>query len=156
MLRFLLPWMRNRKLSLAYRVGMTAAMVGIVSYGILWRDLNAIPLALILAFVALIVHLSEKNVGTKQDREWEEAEEEFWRNYDDPFAFFSSDNEPASQPESPPDPLKVLGLEPGATKEEIRSAYRAICLACHPDTNGGGGNPTRFRSATEAYHALTR
>lgn len=35
------------------------------------------------------------------------------------------------------DPYKVLGVEPCATKEEIRSAYRARVRDAHPDRTGG-------------------
>jgi DnaJ-class molecular chaperone len=34
------------------------------------------------------------------------------------------------------DPYQVLGLAPGATKEEVEAAYRAAAKAAHPDQGG--------------------
>ena len=34
------------------------------------------------------------------------------------------------------DPCKVLGVQPGATKKEIKAAYRKMALTVHPDSNG--------------------
>ncbi|MFN3678328.1 J domain-containing protein [Thermosynechococcus sp.] len=28
---------------------------------------------------------------------------------------------------------EILGLQPGASKAEIKQAYRRLCLECHPD-----------------------
>ena len=51
--------------------------------------------------------------------------------------------------------LRALGLEPGASKEEIRSAYRRIARDNHPDKSPGDeAAATRFRAAAEAYRAL--
>ena len=157
LLKALVPWLQNRRVSPVYRIGMTAAAAAVVGYGIAGRTWNAIPLAVILCLVALLVHISSKNARDEadQDSDWERAEEEFWSRYNNTGAYFSEDGEQVAKPEDAADPLAVLGLDAGASREEIRSAYRAICLACHPDTNGGRGDPARFRSATDAYHALT-
>ena len=40
------------------------------------------------------------------------------------------------------DPYAVLGLNPQATQEEIRRAYRALMRQNHPDTRVRGGDPT--------------
>tara|TARA_R100000808_G_C2140463_1_gene148288 strand:- start:277 stop:924 length:648 start_codon:yes stop_codon:yes gene_type:complete len=50
------------------------------------------------------------------------------------------------------DPYKVLGLNPGASKDEIKKAYRKLALENHPDH---GGNEDRFKQINEAYSILT-
>ena len=41
-----------------------------------------------------------------------------------------------SEPIEPFDPFVVLGLAPGATRADVRRAYRARALAIHPDVAG--------------------
>ena len=49
-------------------------------------------------------------------------------------------------------PFAVLGLpaRPDLTDEQVRSAWRAIAAATHPD-RPGGGNPARYAAASAAY-----
>jgi hypothetical protein len=49
---------------------------------------------------------------------------------------------------------KVLGLSPGATKKQIKSAYRQLALKYHPDRNKSAGAARRFQEITEAYDYL--
>ena len=49
------------------------------------------------------------------------------------------------------DPHFVLGLAPGATRDEVRSAWRSASKRLHPDL---GGDAAAFREAFEAYQAL--
>ena len=51
------------------------------------------------------------------------------------------------------DPWAVLGLEPGASQEEVRRAWRAAAARCHPDR---GGDPEEFRVAKAAYEFLSQ
>lgn len=53
--------------------------------------------------------------------------------------------------------LRVLGLAPGASREEIRNAYRALCARYHPDVSAGadGPEPTKFLEVQQAYWILT-
>jgi DnaJ-class molecular chaperone len=46
----------------------------------------------------------------------------------------------------------VLGISPGATPEQIRSAYRKKAKNLHPDRVGGGCEP--FQAVQEAYEVL--
>lgn len=46
----------------------------------------------------------------------------------------------------------VLGIKFGASKEEIKRAYRKMAHKYHPDKKGG--DATRFKRANEAYEAL--
>ncbi len=51
--------------------------------------------------------------------------------------------------------LAVLGLVPGATRDEINQAFRSLALDTHPDLQGNGQTETAFAQLTEAYHFLT-
>lgn len=54
------------------------------------------------------------------------------------------------------DYYEVLGLEKGASEEEITKAYRKQALKYHPDRNPGDkGAEEKFRDATEAYEVLS-
>lgn len=44
--------------------------------------------------------------------------------------------------------LAVLGLKAGASKEEVKAAYRRMARQHHPDC---GGDPTRFKEIQAAY-----
>ncbi|NLL37600.1 MAG: J domain-containing protein [Fretibacterium sp.] len=49
--------------------------------------------------------------------------------------------------------LNILGLAPGATSAEIRSAFRSLARSCHPDVLGGRG-AFRFQQISGAYSFL--
>jgi len=54
------------------------------------------------------------------------------------------------------DPYIVLGLQRGASAEDIKRAYRKLSLQHHPDRNGGSAESTAmFQKITEAYEKLT-
>jgi len=46
----------------------------------------------------------------------------------------------------------ILGVDPDATRDEIKLAYRNKAKALHPDHYGGGSEP--FRAVQEAYEVL--
>lgn len=50
------------------------------------------------------------------------------------------------------DPYRVLGINPGATEDEIKKAYRRLASKHHPDK---GGDTKRFQEIQSAYDALT-
>ena len=50
------------------------------------------------------------------------------------------------------DPRAVLGVGPGATWAEIKSAYRRLALQHHPDRPGG--DAAMFRKIQAAYEVL--
>ena len=55
------------------------------------------------------------------------------------------------------DPYQVLGIQRGASDEEIKKAYRAQCKRWHPDLNPN--DPTaeeHFKEVQAAYDAITR
>jgi len=61
-----------------------------------------------------------------------------------------------SQPTPGWDPHAVLGVRPGATRAEIRRAYRRLAKLYHPDANGGDATfAERFKEVQRAYEVLT-
>jgi DnaJ family protein A protein 2 len=46
----------------------------------------------------------------------------------------------------------VLGVEDGATMQEVKKAYKKLAMVHHPDK---GGDEERFKQITEAYQELT-
>ena len=51
--------------------------------------------------------------------------------------------------------LEVLGLQPGVTEKEIKSAYRRLAKKYHPDVNPGEDAKRKFIEINEAYNFLT-
>ena len=50
----------------------------------------------------------------------------------------------------------VLGIPRGASKEDIKKAYRKLALKYHPDkTKGDSASEEKFKEASEAYHILS-
>jgi molecular chaperone DnaJ len=53
------------------------------------------------------------------------------------------------------DYYEVLGVEKGATKDDIKKAYRKLAIQYHPDKNPGNKQAEeKFKEATEAYEIL--
>jgi hypothetical protein len=52
------------------------------------------------------------------------------------------------------DYYKVLGLSPGASSKQIKTAYRKLALKYHPDRNNTSGAKQKFQEITEAYDYL--
>lgn len=51
------------------------------------------------------------------------------------------------------DYYKILGVERGASEEEIKKAFRKLAHAYHPDKSGG--DEAKFKEASEAYAVLS-
>lgn len=49
----------------------------------------------------------------------------------------------------------ILGVEPGATQEEIKRAFRALAKKYHPDVNDAPNAAAMFRLISEAYDVLS-
>lgn len=50
-------------------------------------------------------------------------------------------------------PYEVLGVNQGATEEEIKKAYKRLCVKHHPDNNNGERG--MFDDIQKAYKMLT-
>lgn len=57
-------------------------------------------------------------------------------------------------------PYSVLGVDPGATDEEIKKAYRALSRKYHPDANINNPNKVqaeeKFKEVQQAYEQIMR
>jgi len=52
------------------------------------------------------------------------------------------------------DYYKVLGVEPGADSQSIKTAYRKLARKYHPDVNSGKDSEEKFKEIAEAYEVL--
>ncbi len=56
------------------------------------------------------------------------------------------------------DPYKILGLSPGASKDEVKKAYRRLSRIYHPDANMNNPNKEqaeeRFKEVQQAYKMI--
>jgi DnaJ-class molecular chaperone len=53
------------------------------------------------------------------------------------------------------DYYKILGLQKGATDDDIKKAYRKMALKFHPDKNKTAGAEDKFKEIAEAYEVLS-
>ena len=54
------------------------------------------------------------------------------------------------------DPYEVLGVEPDATEQQIKKAFRALARELHPDVNAHDpAGEEKFKEAAEAYEILS-
>lgn len=49
----------------------------------------------------------------------------------------------------------MLGLEPGASEDEVKKAYRKLALQNHPDKNGAPEAKAKFQQISAAFKRIT-
>lgn len=76
---------------------------------------------------------------------WLDANRAGWREY------FAGEAQPDTPSSSDPltDAYAVLGLEPGATEEQIRTAHRELMKAVHPDHGGSSYLASKINEARD-------
>ncbi|HEV7121376.1 MAG TPA: DnaJ domain-containing protein [Candidatus Paceibacterota bacterium] len=62
-------------------------------------------------------------------------------------------NEGWKQPQTPQNFYERLGVNPGASDQEIKDAFRTLSKKYHPEAQGGG-DEERFKMLSEAYSTL--
>lgn len=72
-----------------------------------------------------------------------------WRDNVDPDSFGTQDNSSDSQGMSRKEAYEILGLEPGASQEEIQQAWRRLIKAVHPDHGGSAFLTNRINTAKD-------
>ena len=50
---------------------------------------------------------------------------------------------------------EILGIEKGATQEEVKKAYRKLSMKWHPDRNKNVGAEDKFKEIGSAYSVLS-
>jgi DnaJ-domain-containing protein 1 len=73
---------------------------------------------------------------------WLDRVEPAWREAD-------SAPPPRSGPMTREEALAILGLKPGATEAEIRSAHRRLMMSAHPDAGGSDWLAARLNEARD-------
>ncbi|PNH12583.1 DnaJ subfamily A member 2 [Tetrabaena socialis] len=53
------------------------------------------------------------------------------------------------------DPYKVLGVQPSASADEVRRAYKSLALQWHPDKNASPEADSRFKEVARAFSVLS-
>jgi molecular chaperone DnaJ len=54
-----------------------------------------------------------------------------------------------------PDLYAILGVDRGATDEQIKRTYRKLARELHPDVNNDPAAERRFKEITAAYQTLS-
>ena len=52
--------------------------------------------------------------------------------------------------------FQILGLQEGASQDDIKKAYRKLALKYHPDVNPGQQAKVKFLKIVEAYEFLSQ
>ena len=53
------------------------------------------------------------------------------------------------------DLYEVIGLQKGASEQDIKRAYRKLAAKYHPDVNNDKGSDEKFKEITTAYETLS-
>jgi hypothetical protein len=97
---------------------------------------------------ALIAEVSWDPDSLSLLESWLDANRRGWREY---FAQTATGDAPHSEPslDSLAEAYEVLGLQPGATDEEIRAAHRELMKAVHPDHGGSSYLASKINEARD-------
>ena len=51
---------------------------------------------------------------------------------------------------------RILELQPNASEDDIKKAYKKLALKYHPDRNSDSGAEAKFKEISDAYQILTK
>ena len=83
-----------------------------------------------------------KKRAYEQRLKWEEEQSHMFNDW-----FFASAMSAFFKARLPEQSFAMLGLTAHATEDDVKAAYRSLCLKCHPDK---GGSTEKFTEITEA------
>lgn len=106
-----------------------------------------------VGFIAIAVYLARDAI-LRRKTDYDEQEFESQRNRDrEKYASDWGGDEQMRQRARWP--YEVLGLEPGATAEQVRERYRRLAMENHPDRDGSEGAAERMARINAAYEELS-
>jgi DnaJ-domain-containing protein 1 len=72
-----------------------------------------------------------------------------WRESIDPDSFRKQDGTPGFEGMSKQEAYQILGIEPGASKQEIHQAWRRLIKGVHPDHGGSAFLTAKINTAKD-------